>query len=76
MTDAHEVIEIFPRSTIEQVANEIETALPSFVAAFVDVLAEVGVLLVSVSLWMEGENREASHPDLSEVFGKIHRLQP
>lgn len=76
MTDAHEVIEIFPRSTIEQVADEIETAFPGLVAAFVDVLAEVGVLLVSVSLWMEGGYKEALHPDLSEVFGKIHRLQP
>jgi len=50
MTDAHEVIEIFPWSTIEQVADEIETAFPGLVAAFVDVLAEIRVLLVSVSL--------------------------
>jgi len=76
MTDAHEVIEIFPWATVEQVADEIEAAFPGLVAAFIDVLAEVGVLLVSVSWWMEGGDREALHPDLSEVFGKIHRLQP
>ena len=76
MTDAHEVIEIFPWSTIEQVADEIETAFPGLVAAFVDVLAEVGVLLVSVSLWMERGDRAALHPDLSKVFGMIHHLQP
>jgi len=41
---ADEVIEILARSAVEQVADEIEAAFPGFVAAFVDVGAEVGCL--------------------------------
>jgi hypothetical protein len=50
VSNAHQVIEVLPRTTIQEVSDKIETAFPSLVAAFIDVLAEVRVLGLSVSL--------------------------
>jgi hypothetical protein len=44
VVDAHEVVEVFAGAPVEQVADEVEAAFPGFVAAFVDVGFDVGVL--------------------------------
>jgi hypothetical protein len=41
MANAHQVIEVFPWATVEEIAYEIKTALPGLVAAFIDILAEI-----------------------------------
>jgi hypothetical protein len=42
--DADEVVEVFARTALEEVRGEVDAAFPGFVAAFVDVGLEVGVL--------------------------------
>lgn len=44
-----EVVEVFSGTPVKQVANEVEAAFPGFVAAFVDVWAEVGCLVTFLS---------------------------
>jgi hypothetical protein len=51
VVDADEVVEVFARAAVEQIADEVETALPGFVAAFVDVGLDVGVLGRLVWFW-------------------------
>lgn len=41
---SHKLVNIFPRSSVEQKTREINTAFPGLESAFVDIRADVGAL--------------------------------
>jgi len=51
---ADQVVEIFPWAAVEKEADEVDTAFPGFVAPFVDICFDVGIL---TSLACDGESK-------------------
>lgn len=54
MVHADQVVEIFPWAAVEKEADEVDTAFPGFVAPFVDICFDVGIL---TSLACDGESK-------------------